>query len=275
MALTGANTLIGRLEERMADSGPLKGAGKIKVGVDLGTAYLVVTVLDEANQPLAGAMTFAQVVRDGVVVDYWGAVEGVRALKEEIEKKTGLQLGRAATAIPPGTGMATHKSHAYVVETAGLEVTTVVDEPTAANQVLGVVNGAVVDIGGGTTGVAVFHGGEVVYVADEPTGGTHISLVLSGRYGLSFTEAEKMKLDPARRREVMAAATPVIEKMGTIVREHIRRAGVPVEAVYLVGGTSCLAGAEDIIARETELPVYKPKNPLLVTPLGIAMCSRP
>ncbi|HHW55958.1 MAG TPA: ethanolamine utilization protein EutJ [Firmicutes bacterium] len=258
----------------MADSGPLKGAGKIKVGVDLGTAYLVVTVLDEANQPLAGAMTFAQVVRDGVVVDYWGAVEGVRALKEEIEKKTGLQLGRAATAIPPGTGMATHKSHAYVVETAGLEVTTVVDEPTAANQVLGVVNGAVVDIGGGTTGVAVFHGGEVVYVADEPTGGTHISLVLSGRYGLSFTEAEKMKLDPARRREVMAAATPVIEKMGTIVREHIRRAGVPVEAVYLVGGTSCLAGAEDIIARETELPVYKPKNPLLVTPLGIAMCSQ-
>ena len=104
MALTGANTLIGRLEERMADSGPLKGAGKIKVGVDLGTAYLVVTVLDEANQPLAGAMTFAQVVRDGVVVDYWGAVEGVRALKEEIEKKTGLQLGRAATAIPPVPG---------------------------------------------------------------------------------------------------------------------------------------------------------------------------
>jgi ethanolamine utilization protein EutJ len=274
VVLTGADILIGKLEERMANNIRVKEPGRIKVGVDLGTAYLVVTVLDGDNQPLAGTMTFAQVVRDGIVVDYWGAVEGVRALKEEIEKKTGLHLKQAATAIPPGTGEATHKSHAYVVETAGLEVVQVVDEPTAANRVLGVANGAVVDIGGGTTGVAVFCDGEVVYTADEPTGGTHITLVLSGRYGISFTEAEKLKLDPTRREEVLAAVTPVIEKMGTIVREHLRRAGTPVEAVYLVGGTSCLAGVEDIIARETELPVYKPRNPLLVTPLGIAMCSQ-
>ena len=143
-------------------------------------------------------------------------MEGVRALKEEIEKKTGLHLKQAATAIPPGTGEATHKSHAYVVETAGLEVVQVVDEPTAANRVLGVANGAVVDIGGGTTGVAVFCDGEVVYTADEPTGGTHITLVLSGRYGISFTEAEKLKLIlPGEKR--CGRSDPVIEKMGTNV----------------------------------------------------------
>lgn len=271
MGLEEANVLIRKLEEKMVNNGRVKDPGELKVGVDLGTAYLVVTVLDRENQPLAGAMTFAQVVRDGVVVDYWGAVEAVRQLKRQIEEQTGLTLTRAATAIPPGTGQAVHKSHAYVVETAGLEVKAVVDEPTAANLVLGIKDGAVVDIGGGTTGLAVFRNGKVVYVADEPTGGTHLTLVLAGRYGLPFAEAERLKLDSSRQREVMAAVTPVIEKMGTIVREHLQRAGTPVEAVYLVGGTCCLPGIEDIIARETGLPVFKPDNPLLVTPLGVAM----
>lgn len=275
MNLEKADILIGSLEERIVHREHPGKIQALKVGVDLGTAYLVVTVLDQDNRPVAGAMTFAQVVRDGVVVDYWGAVEGIKALKRQIEEETGLQLTRAATAIPPGTGAATHKSHAYVVETAGFEVTGVIDEPTAANLVLGVQDGVVVDIGGGTTGLAVFRRGEVVYVADEPTGGTHLTLVLSGRYGIPFEEAEKLKQDPKRYGEIMPVVTPVIEKMGTIVRDHLAKSGTPVEEVYLVGGTCCLPGIEGIIARETGLPVHKPKNPLLVTPLGIAMHCPP
>ena len=50
--------------------------GPLHVGVDLGTAYLVLVVLDQAKQPLAGEYQFAQVVRDGLVVDYLGAIEG-------------------------------------------------------------------------------------------------------------------------------------------------------------------------------------------------------
>ena len=60
------------------------------------------------------------------------------------------------------------------------------DESTAANEVLKMKNGAVVDIGGGTTGISVLKDGKVVYIADEPTGGTHFSLVISGAYGKSF-----------------------------------------------------------------------------------------
>lgn len=271
MSLEKTNNLIARLEKKMARNGKVKPPGELRVGVDLGTAYLVVTVLNQDNKPLAGATSFGQVVRDGVVVDYWGAVEGIRSLKEKIEQETGLELIRAATAVPPGTGAGVHKSHSYVVETAGLEVVAVVDEPTAANQVLAIKDGAVVDIGGGTTGIAVFRQGEVTYVADEPTGGTHLSLVLAGRYRITFEEAEKLKLDPARQKEIMPVVAPVVEKMGTIVRQHLQQAGTPVKHLYLVGGTSCLPGMEDIIARETGMPVYKPVNPMLVTPLGIAM----
>lgn len=65
-------------------------------------------------------------------------------------------------------------------------MTNLLDESTAANAVLRMQNGAVVDVGGGTTGISIFKDGKVVYVADEPTGGTHFSLVISGAYGMSF-----------------------------------------------------------------------------------------
>ena len=46
---------------------------KLKVGVDLGTAYIVIVVLDEDNNPVACEKQFAQVLKDGVIVDYAGA----------------------------------------------------------------------------------------------------------------------------------------------------------------------------------------------------------
>ena len=49
--------------------------GTLKIGVDLGTAYLTVAVLDENDQPLTGEYQFAQVARDGLVVDFVGAVD--------------------------------------------------------------------------------------------------------------------------------------------------------------------------------------------------------
>ena len=43
------------------------------------------------------------------------------------------------------------------------------------------------------------------------------------------------------------------------------------QGLYLVGGTCCLSGIEDIIGKKTGIPTYKPENPMFVTPLGIAM----
>ena len=121
-------------------------------GVDLGTACVVIAVLDENKQPIAGAMRYADVVRDGMVVDYIGAVQIVRELKEEIEAKIGVELVYAAGAIPPGTDTLDGGAVKNVIEGAGFECTNLLDESTAANLVLQMKNGAVVDIGGGTTG---------------------------------------------------------------------------------------------------------------------------
>ncbi len=238
-------------------------------GIDLGTAYIVLAVLDENYQPVAGAYRFANVVKDGMVVDYIGAIRIVKELKQELEEKLGTELLYAAAALPPGTMALDSGVIKHVVQGAGFEITNLLDEPTAANAVLKIKDGAIVDIGGGTTGITILKDGKVIYVADEPTGGTHFSLVIAGAYKMSFDEAENYKQNPKNHRELTPVVGPVIEKVSSILNRHLR--DYQVETIYLVGGTCCLAGIETIIARQTGIPTYKPQNPMFVTPLGIAL----
>jgi len=238
-------------------------------GVDLGTACVVLAVLDENYKPVAGAYRYADVVRDGMVVDYIGAIKIVKELKQEIEKKLGKELIYAAAAIPPGTDALDSGAVKNVVQAAGFEVTNILDESTAANKVLKIQDGAVVDVGGGTTGISILMGGEVVYVADEPTGGTHFSLVVSGAYKKSFAEAEMYKRDPQNHKELLTVLKPVVEKIASIINQHIK--DYDVQEISLVGGTCCLTGIEKIIEKQTGIFTHKPQNPMFVTPLGIAL----
>ena len=238
-------------------------------GIDLGTAYIVLAVLDEHYRPVAGAYRFASVVRDGMVVDYIGAIRIVKELKQELEEKLGTELIYAAAALPPGTFTLDSGAIKHVVQGAGFEITGLLDEPTAANAVLKIKDGAIVDIGGGTTGIAILKDGEVIYVADEPTGGTHFSLVIAGAYKMSFDQADQYKRDFKNHRELFPVLRPVIEKVSSIINRHISQ--YPVKEIYLVGGTCCLDGIEEMIAKQTNLPTYKPQNPMFVTPLGIAL----
>jgi ethanolamine utilization protein EutJ len=252
-------------EERLAGDP----AGPVHVGVDLGTAYTVLVVLDQAKQPLAGAYRFAQVVRDGLVVDYHGAVDLLRELKQMVEVRLGFGLTTAATTYPPGVPSGEVRATIHVVEAAGFICKHTVDEPTAANAVLQVTDGAVVDVGGGTTGIAIFKDGEVIYTADEPTGGTHFSLVIAGALDLEFDQAEALKKDETQHQRLFPLVRPVMEKVGTIVARHI--AGHAVETIYLVGGTACFAGIDRVVAEVTGIKTIIPEHPLFVTPLGVAM----
>jgi ethanolamine utilization protein EutJ len=238
-------------------------------GVDLGTACVVLAVLDENYNPVAGAYKYADVVRDGMVVDYIGAINIVRDLKQQIEEKLGVELLYAAAAIPPGTDALDSGAVKNVVQAAGFEITNVFDESTAANAVLKIENGAVVDIGGGTTGISILKDGKVIYVADEPTGGTHFSLVISGAYKMPFADAEIYKRNDGNHKEILPVVKPVVEKISSIINQHIK--GFDVQEISLVGGTCCLAGIETIIEKQTGIFTHKPKNPMFVTPLGIAL----
>ena len=244
-------------------------ADTVHVGVDLGTAYTVIFVLDKNGTPLAGEYRFAQVVRDGVVVDFMGAIDLVRAMKERMETRLGFSLTSAAASYPPGVNKSEVRAVRHILESSGLECSNLVDEPSAANTLLQVDNGVIVDIGGGTTGLAVIENGTVVYTADEPTGGTHMTLVVAGSHKVPFDSAEAMKIDPTKHDRLGPILRPVMEKIGTIIQTHVER--FTVERIYLVGGTSNFGGIAEVVQGVTGIPTVVPGNPLFVTPIGIAM----
>jgi ethanolamine utilization protein EutJ len=245
----------------------------IRVGLDLGTASIVLAVLSGAGEPLGLAREEAAFIRDGLVVDFSGARNVALRLKRRLEEAMGVVLDRAAIAVPPGTGERDAATHRFVCESAGLEATEVFEEPDAANFFLGVNDGAIADLGGGTTGVALIKDGRTVVSFDQATGGHHLSLVLAGHLHVPLERAENIKRDPERRSQVAPLVAPVLSKMGTIIREGLSGREVPV--LYLVGGTAAAPGAGEIIARETGFPTRAILNPELVTPAGIALGARP
>ena len=243
--------------------------GKLSVGVDLGTAYLVVVVLDENGQPVIGEYQFAQVVRDGLVVDFIGAVDRLRTMKSRLEKVLQQELLTASSGYPPGVPQQEVRATANVLEAAGFDCTGLIDEPSAANRVLKMDNCAIVDVGGGTTGIAIVKDGEVVYTADEATGGTHFSLVIAGALGITFEEAEKLKTTASEQKRLFPVIRPVMEKVASITVRHLD--GFEVEKIIMVGGSSAFPGMDRVIQEYTGLPTEVPYNPMFVTPLGIAI----
>ena len=248
--------------------------GRLKVGVDLGTANTVLAVVDSTNRPIAGVSAPSHAIRDGVIVNYYESVQLVTKLKEELEEKLGTELLYAAAAIPPGVSEGSVKSIGYVLEGAGFEVTNIVDEPTAAAAVLKITDGAVVDVGGGTTGISILKDGKVIYTDDEATGGSHMTMTVAGHYRIPYEEAEVLKTTPEKEKEIFPVIKATVEKMASITEKFLK--GYEIPAVYVVGGSASFQEFTSVFEKKLNLPVYRPVHPLLVTPLGIAYnCQLP
>ena len=214
-------------------------------------------------------------LKDGIISDHEMTV---RMLQEMFKTATKASLftpkPRVVISVPSGVTEVEERSVINAAIEAGARRVFLIEEPLAAGLGAGLdIRGAsghlVVDIGGGTTGLAVFRDGKVVQTEDEPTGGTHLSLVLAGNYHISFEEAEKIKQDYSRHKEIMPVVRPVVEKMATIVTKYVK----PEEAdtIYLCGGTCCLTGIEAVFEKVTGIHTVKPADPFLVTPAGIAI----
>lgn len=249
------------------DPAPVSVPGPLRLGIDLGTSDVVSMLLDSNNVPVAVCLEWADVVRDGVVLNFFGATQIVRSQLEFLKKKTGIEFTEANTSFPPGTDP---RISVNVLEAAGLTVRSVVDEPSAVAHLLDLDKAAVVDIGGGTTGIAVLRNRKVVYSGDEPTGGRHVTLTIAGNNSSSLEDAEALKISDGKL--VWPIVKPVFEKMADIARQHLK--GHKVNTLYLSGGTCTLPGVRDLFAHEfPEYEVLLPHNPIFLTPLAIAAFS--
>lgn len=245
------------------------GARELFCGVDIGTATVVAVVVDESGRPRAACLEEAQVVKSGLVVDYVGALEIVRRLVGDLRVASPLPIVKGATSYPPNTESGNIHTTRYILEGAGLEVIKVLDEPSAANIALGIEDGAVADVGGGTTGVAVMKKGRVVYSGDDATGGIHLSLVLAGGYGIDLDEAERLKADKGRSGDILPVVRPVLDKISSIIAKHLK--GHTIDGLWMVGGTCELEGMCQVVGANLSLPTRWTDYPQIVTPFGIAL----
>lgn len=236
-------------------------------GVDLGTANVLLVVTDKDKNPIAGKIYPSRVVKDGIVVDYIGAINMVKQMKIEIEEMLGYELVNASCAIPPNVNKGSVRTIQNIIEASGFELNKIVDEPEAAANVLDIKNGAVVDLGGGTTGISIVNNGRVIYSDDEPTGGIHMSLSLAGYYNISLEKAENIK--KSGKDDVFFIIKPILEKMALIVKNIIK--DYKVECLYLVGGSSNFKGIEGVFSNITNVKTKKIDNAILVTPYGISI----
>jgi ethanolamine utilization protein EutJ len=251
---------------------PESGLGALRVGVDLGTASCVLVVLaDEDDRAGGGRPVWVQsypsgALRDGVVVDFAKAIAAVRRLKESAEEALGVELRAAATAYPPCIPVKDARACTYVCESAGFDEVSLVDEVTAAQRTLGIDDGVVVDVGGGSTGVGVFRDGELVGLDDRAGGGHHLDLMLAGAMSIPLEEAEPYKR--AHPHECLPLLVPGLQR----IAENVRSLTVGAEELplHLAGGAMMIAGAGDVLAKYLERTVVTYPHSLLITPIGIA-----
>ena len=271
--LNDANTCLEKFHEIVNTGGCLEfdRTKGIKTGVDLGTSSIVFVVLDSENNPVFGAFEYADAVKDGLVVNYQKSVEIVSRLKAQAEEALGCNITSASGAIPPGTLGNNKRVVGNVIESSFMQSDKLIDEPTAAALLLSLANGAVIDVGGGTTGISIIKNDKIAFVADEPTGGTHMTLVLAGYHKMAIEEAELLKRDPEHARNNFVIIKPVVEKMADICKKILQKH--PSEPLVVVGGASYFDEFEKVFSAYLQQEVYKPVYPQYVTPIGIAMSS--
>ena len=128
-----------------------------------------------------------------------------------------------------------------------------------------------VDIGGGTTRIAIVKQGRVTYSADEATGGHHISLTLAGNRGIGLEEAEQYKRSHAGRSgRWLSRCTRRWPKLSPDI--------LPDKGLSICGWQAapvCSRGVHELFRqRFPALPVHLPQHSLFMTPLAIANSGR-
>lgn len=172
---------------------------------------------------------------------------------------------------------------------AGFDVDDIVLEPLASSESvltqdekeLGV---ALVDIGGGTTDLIVFHEGSISYTSVLPVGGNHVSNDIAVGLRTPISEAERIKIREGTvlasditedeyidvvsasgkvknhlpKRDLCNVIEPRAREMFTMIKEELSEAGprdLTPAGLVLTGGASLLEGSCELASQVVELPV--------------------
>jgi cell division protein FtsA len=144
-----------------------------------------------------------------------------------------------------------------------------------------------IDMGGGSTSVAVFSGGSLIHVDSLPVGGQHVTADIARGLSTTLAGAERIKTlhgsaiastgedremieapprgdDPgagpvvAPRSLLKGVIAPRVEETLELLRERLKTSGCPIDpsaGVVLTGGASELTGVRELAVRVFDRPV--------------------
>ena len=317
------------------------------IGIDLGTANTLVFVkgkgivirepsvvaVDEKSNPprvvavgmeakemigrTPGSITAVRPLKDGVIADFEITAEMIAAFIKRTTKRSPFSRIRVLICIPSGVTEVERKAVYDAAKSAGAKYVSLIEEPMAAAIGAGLpvseaTGSMVVDIGGGTSEVAVISLGDVVTANSARVAGDNfdeaIIAYIKKKYNLLIGErtAEdiKVKIGSAypydgegtinikgrnlmdglpknvdiTSEEIREAMADTVSMIVDSVKSTLEKtppelaADIIDHGIMLTGGGALLRGLDKLIAAETKIPVIVANNPLDCVADGTGIC---
>ncbi|KON89004.1 rod-share determining protein MreBH [Sporosarcina globispora] len=320
-----------------------------EIGIDLGTANIlvysktkgiilnepsVVAIDTETKKVLAvgkeakemigktpGRIIAIRPLKDGVIADYDTTTEMLRQVMRKASKKVGFAIRKPNVVVctPSGSTSVERRAIQDAVRNAGAKKVHLIEEPVAAAIGAGMpvdepVANVVVDIGGGSTEVAIISFGGVVACHSIRIGGDRLDddiiqhvrkeyNVLIGErtaekikmeIGYALIDHEEMTME-VRGRDLVTGLPKTITLSSFEIRDAMREALLhileairatledsPAElsgdivdrGVILSGGGALLNGMQDWLSHEIVVPVHLAPNPLESVAVGTGVALK-
>ncbi len=317
------------------------------IGIDLGTANTLVFVkgkgivirepsvvaVDQKSNPprvvavgmeakemigrTPGSITAVRPLKDGVIADFEITAEMIAAFIKRTTKRSPFSRIRVLICIPSGVTEVERKAVYDAAKSAGAKYVSLIEEPMAAAIGAGLpvseaTGSMVVDIGGGTSEVAVISLGDVVTANSARVAGDNfdeaIIAYIKKKYNLLIGErtAEdiKVKIGSAypyegegtinikgrnlmdglpknvdiTSEEIREAMADTVSMIVDSVKSTLEKtppelaADIIDHGIMLTGGGALLRGLDKLIAAETKIPVIVANNPLDCVADGTGIC---
>ncbi len=317
------------------------------IGIDLGTANTLVFVkgkgivirepsvvaVDQKSNPprvvavgmeakemigrTPGSITAVRPLKDGVIADFEITAEMIAAFIKRTAKRSPFTKIRVLICIPSGVTEVERKAVYDAAKSAGAKYVSLIEEPMAAAIGAGLpvseaTGSMVVDIGGGTSEVAVISLGDVVTANSARVAGDNfdeaIISYIKKKYNLLIGErtAEdiKIKIGSAypyegegtvnikgrnlmdglpknvdiTSEEIREAMSDTVSQIVDAVKSTLEKtppelaADIIDHGIMLTGGGALLRGLDKLIATETKIPVLIATNPLDCVADGTGIC---
>ncbi len=254
-----------------------------------------------------GSVIAVHPLKDGVIADFDIAATMLQELIKKSLKGTPFTKARVIISIPSGVTAVERRAVKEAAEKAGARPVQLVAEPLAAAlgaglSIMDPAGTMIVDIGGGTSEVAVISMGGIVSACSVRTAGDAFDLAIVNyvrrKYNLligertaesvkigigsAFPETTVSKMEIRGRNllnglpenitvtseEVREALAEPLEKVLDAIRETLSNtppelsADILEQGITLAGGSALLRGMDKLINRETGMPVYVAEYPL-------------